>query len=181
MKSLKQITFDFSSGGSENEKAVEKEPRAVENKPPKRGRKPKDPSLIIKKLPSKRGRKSLKDVEAEADLIEVPPDDILFQKQYYTMSEVATMFRINHSLIRFWENEFEILKPKKNKKGDRFFRPADIKSLCLIHHLLRQRKYTMEGAKEYLKNNGTVAERKFEMLQSLQKIRVFLLEVRAAL
>lgn len=181
MKSLKQITFDFSSESAENEKSVAENNNANETPPKKRGRKPKDPSLIIKKLPSKRGRKSLKDVEAEADLVEIPPDEILFQKQYYTMSEVATMFRINHSLVRFWENEFDILKPKKNKKGDRFFRPVDIKSLFLIHHLLRQRKYTMEGAKEYLKNNGTMAERKFEMLQSLQKIRTFLLEMRAGL
>ncbi|MEJ7767133.1 MAG: MerR family transcriptional regulator [Chitinophagaceae bacterium] len=178
MKSLKQITFDFSSDGAEKEKA---DLGKNEVTPKKRGRKPKDQSLIIKKLPAKRGRKSLKDADAEADLVEVPADDILFQKQYYSMSEVAAMFRINHSLIRFWENEFDILKPKKNKKGDRFFRPADIKSLCLIHHLLRQRKFTMEGAKEYLKINGTMAERKFEMVQSLQKIRAFLLELRAAL
>jgi DNA-binding transcriptional MerR regulator len=95
------------------------------------------------------------------------------------MSEVTKMFRINHSLLRFWENEFDILKPKKNKKGDRYFRPEDIKNLHLIHHLVRQRKYTMEGAKEFIKNNPDKADKKFEMIQSLQKIRTFFLELKA--
>lgn len=145
----------------------------------KRGRKPKDPTTIFKKLPEKRGRKSLKDVEAEADLVEIPDDELLYKKQYYSMSEVARMFRINNSLLRYWENEFDIIKPKKNKKGDRYFRPADIKNLHLIHHLLRQRKYTMEGAKEFIKNNPDKADKKFEIIKSLQKIRAFLLEIRS--
>lgn len=174
--------FDFSNAQeTESELAVKEDVTITGIQPRKRGRKPKDPTTIIKKLPSKRGRKSLKEIETEADLIEIPEDDILFQKQYYTMSEVAGMFRINHSLLRFWENEFDILQPKKNKKGDRFFRPADIKNLHLIHHLLRQRKYTMEGAKEYLKNNSTRADKRFETLQVLQKIRHFLLEIKSTL
>ncbi|MEJ7736006.1 MAG: MerR family transcriptional regulator [Chitinophagaceae bacterium] len=182
MKSVQQITFDFTNAQeSENESAVKKDLDVNEIRPKKRGRKPKDPSTIIKKLPSKRGRKSLKEAESEADLIEIPEDEVLFLKQYYTMSEVAGMFRINHSLLRFWENEFDILQPKKNKKGDRFFRPVDIKNLHLIYHLLRQRKYTMEGAKEYLKNNSTRADKKFETIQVLQKIRHFLLEIKSTL
>ena len=71
--------------------------------------------------PSKRGRKSLKQVSAEADLIEIPVDEVLFSKQYYTMGEVSEMFRVNQSLLRFWESEFDILQPRKNKKGDRYF------------------------------------------------------------
>lgn len=149
--------------------------------PRKRGRKPKDLSTVFRKLPAKRGRKSLKDIELEADIIEIPADDILFLKQYYSMHEVAAMFRINHSQIRLWENEFDILQPKKNKKGDRFFRPVDIKNLHLIYHLVRHRKYTMAGAKEYLKNNSASANRKFEMIQALQKIRNFLLEIKSNL
>lgn len=177
MKSVQQITFDFSvASGPESETAVPIFPQTK-----KRGRKPKDPSVVFKKLPSKRGRKSLKQVDAEADLIDIPADEILFKKQYYSMSEVAEMFKINHSLIRFWENEFDILQPKKNKKGDRFFRPVDVKNLHHIYHLLRQRKYTMEGAKEYLKNNGSGADKKFEMIQSLHKIRTFLLEIKSNL
>ncbi len=179
MESFHQITFDFS--GEAYEKDSTENIAAIENKPAKRGRKPKDPSTIFKKVPEKRGRKSLKDIEAEADLIEIPGDEILYQKQYYPMREVAKMFRINHSLLRFWENEFDILKPKKNKKGDRHFRPEDIKNLQLIHHLVRQKKYTMEGAKEYIKNNPDKADIKFEMVQSLQKIRMFLLELKAGL
>jgi DNA-binding transcriptional MerR regulator len=129
---------------------------------------------------SKRGRKSLKQVAAEADLIEVPGDDILFSKQYYTMRAVAEMFRVNQSLLRFWETEFDILQPRKNKKGDRYFRPVDIKNLHLIYHLLRQRKYTIEGAKEFLKTNKK-AEERFEAIQRLQQLKAFLLEWKAQL
>jgi DNA-binding transcriptional MerR regulator len=90
------------------------------------------------------------------------------------------MFKVNHSLIRFWENEFDILKPKKNGKGDRFFRPEDVKNLKLIYHLLRERKYTIEGAKEFLKNNK-YAEKKFEIIESLKNLRGFLFELKAGL
>ncbi|HWB91678.1 MAG TPA: MerR family transcriptional regulator [Puia sp.] len=134
----------------------------------------------VKQGPSKRGRKSLKQVSAEADLIEIPVDEVLFSKQYYTMGEVSEMFRVNQSLLRFWETEFDILQPRKNKKGDRYFRPIDIKNLHLIYHLLRQRKYTIEGAKEFLKKNKK-AEERFEVIQRLQQIKAFLLEWKAQL
>lgn len=117
---------------------------------------------------------------AEADLIEIPADESLFSKQYYTMGEVSEMFRVNQSLLRFWETEFDILQPKKNKKGDRYFRPVDIKNLHLIYHLLRQKKYTIEGAKEFLKNNKK-AEERFEVIQRLQQIKAFLIEWKAQL
>jgi DNA-binding transcriptional MerR regulator len=136
-----------------------------------------DPFLKIK---SGRGRKSIRQVSEEADLIQIPEDEILFQKQYYTMGEVAEMFRVNQSLLRFWEAEFNILQPKKNKKGDRYFRPVDIKNLHLIYHLLRQRKYTIEGAKDFLKNNSR-AEEKFETIKKLEEVRQFLLEMKANL
>ncbi|GGB08143.1 hypothetical protein GCM10011511_34620 [Puia dinghuensis] len=135
---------------------------------------------VPKQGPSKRGRKSLKEVAAEASLIEIPSDDVLFSKQYYTMGEVSEMFHVNQSLLRFWETEFDILQPKKNKKGDRYFRPTDIKNLHLIYHLLRQKKYTIEGAKEFLKKNKT-AEERFEVIQRLQQIKAFLLEWKAQL
>lgn len=137
-------------------------------------------SIPGKPVKSKRGRKSLKQVAAEADLIEIPGDDILFSKQYYTMRAVAEMFRVNQSLLRFWETEFDILQPRKNKKGDRYFRPVDIKNLHLIYHLLRQRKYTIEGAKEFLKKNKK-AEERFEAIQRLQQLKAFLLEWKAQL
>jgi len=126
---------------------------------------------------SKRGRKSLKPSALEPDMITVPEDDILFQKQYYSIGDVASMFKENISLIRYWENEFPILKPKKNKKGDRFFRPEDVKNLKMIYHLLRERKYTIEGAKEFIKNNKAAGE-KHEMIESLKKIKSFLLELK---
>jgi DNA-binding transcriptional MerR regulator len=128
----------------------------------------------------KRGRRSLKEIGINADLVNIPPDEILFKKQYYSIGEVAVMFRENQSLIRYWETEFDILQPRKNRKGDRFFRPIDIKNLVLIYDLLRRRKFTIEGAKDYLKNNKK-AEEKFAMIQSLEKIRGFLLELKASL
>ena len=127
-----------------------------------------------------RGRMSLKDMEAGVDLIEVPEDEVLFSKMYYSMSVVADMFKVNQSLIRFWENEFDILKPKKNGKGDRLFRPEDVKNLKLIYHLLRERKYTIEGAKDFLKKNKS-ADEKFVMIESLKKLKGFLNELKANL
>lgn len=129
---------------------------------------------------SPRGRLSLKEVHLHADLIQIPPDEILYQKQYYSIGEVAGWFRVNQSLIRYWETEFDILQPRKNRKGDRFFRPVDVKNLVLIHDLLRRRKFTIEGAKEYLKKNKK-AEEKFYLIQSLKKIKAFLLELKASL
>ena len=125
-----------------------------------------------------RGRRSVKENSIIADLVEIPADDILFQKQYYSMGDVTLMFKENHSLIRYWASEFTVLKPKKNKKGDRFFRPEDVKNLQLIHDLLRRKKYTIEGAKEYLKNIKK-AEEKFAAIQSLQNMKAFFLELKA--
>ena len=139
------------------------------------------PSVVINKKPaSTRGRRSLKDAGINADLIQIPEDDILFRKQYYSIGEVAVMFHENQSLIRYWETEFDILQPRKNRKGDRFFRPVDVKNLVLIYDLLRRRKFTIEGAKDYLKKDKK-AEEKFKMIQSLEKIKSFLLELKASL
>lgn len=128
-----------------------------------------------------RGRKSVKELAAAADLVDIPEDDILFQKQYYPIGEVAAMFNVNTSLIRFWETEFSDIRPRKNKKGDRFFTPTDIKTLELIHFLLRQKKLTIEGAKEYLKANRQDGAAKLELVRSLEKIKAFLLELKARL
>lgn len=129
---------------------------------------------------STRGRKSLKALDAEADLVNIPDDESLFQRQYYSIGEVADMFGVNQSLLRFWENEFDIIQPRKNRKGDRHFRPVDIKNLELIYDLLRRRKLTIEGAKDFLKKNAKAKEH-FEMIQSLQSLKGFLLEIKAAL
>ena len=126
---------------------------------------------------SSRGRKKLKDYTPIEGTVNVPEDEILFQKHYYPIGDVAAMFGENISLIRYWTNEFSILKPKTNKKGDRFFKPEDVKNLKLIHHLLRERKYTLEGAKEFLKNNKSAGEKQ-DMIESLEKIKLFLLELK---
>jgi DNA-binding transcriptional MerR regulator len=128
-----------------------------------------------------RGRKSVKELAAAADLIDIPADEILFQKQYYAIGEVAAMFKVNTSLIRYWETEFNDIKPRKNKKGDRFFTPADIKTLELIHFLLRRKKLTIEGAKEYLRAKSQDGNTKLELVRSLEKIKSFLLELKARL
>lgn len=134
--------------------------------------------VAVKK--STRGRMKLSEMNALADQPDVPADDILFEKRYYNIGVVSEMFKVNQSLIRYWENEFDILKPKKNGKGDRFFRPEDVKNLKLIFHLLREKKYTIEGAKEFLKKNKK-ADEKFAMTESLKKLRSFLLELKANL
>lgn len=129
---------------------------------------------------STRGRKSLKEMAESVHKVQVPADEILFQKSYYSIGKVAEMFQVNQSLIRLWEREFDVLKPRKNGKGDRFFRPEDIKNLQLIHHLTREKKYTMEGAKEFFRNNRK-AEEKFAVIESLKKVRSFLVELKANL
>ena len=136
--------------------------------------------ITIPKIKSPRGRKSLKEMCEGVDLLDIPDDEILFQKMYYSIGKVAAMFKVNQSLIRLWENEFDVLKPKKNGKGDRLFRPEDIKNIQLIYHLMRERKYTMEGAKEFIKNNKK-ADEKFAMIESLKKLKGFLNELKANL
>ncbi len=154
----------------------------VEEKKPIKIKKTAQP--VIKTSPTKkqgqRGRYALKDFDDAADYVQIPPDEELFQKQYYSIGQVAEWFQLNQSLIRFWETEFDILQPRKNRKGDRFFRPVDVKNLVMIYDLLRKRKFTIEGAKDYLKKNKK-AEEKFAMIQSLEKIKGFLLELKASL
>lgn len=129
---------------------------------------------------STRGRKSTKTIESEIENVQVPEDEILFKKQYYSISDVAKMFGVNASVIRYWETNFALLEPRKNGKGNRLFRPTDVKNLQLIYDLIRRRKFTLEGAKEYMKQ-AQKAEEKYVMIQSLQKLRAFLLELKAHL
>jgi hypothetical protein len=116
---LTQINFSFDDDPTEKNKTRETVKQQIKPK-------------------SKRGRKSLKEYNAEPDVINVPEDEVLFQKQYYSIGDVAEMFNENTSLIRYWEKEFTILKPKKNRKGDRFFRPEDIKNLKMIIYCVKE-------------------------------------------
>jgi DNA-binding transcriptional MerR regulator len=129
---------------------------------------------------STRGRKKLTDTAIHAGMIDVPEDDVLFQKKYYGIGLVADMFKVNISLIRFWEKEFDILKPKLNGKGDRHFRPEDVKNLKLIHHLLREKKYTIEGAREFLRKNKK-SEEIFGVIEDLKKTKLFLTDLKMSL
>ncbi len=129
--------------------------------------------------PETRGRKPLSDA-CDVEILRTISQKKL-DKQYYGIGEVAEMFHVNTSLIRYWDNEFSILKPRKNRKGDRLFRPEDIRNLQLIYYLLRECKYTIEGAKKKLKADKRIAEQNFEMVQSLQKVKQFLLELKERL
>ncbi len=141
----------------------------------------KQESFIEKNTEEKRGRKSTKEIYASVDLIDIPDDETLNQKLYYSISEVAGWFNVTVSQIRFWENEFDILEPRKNRKGDRLFRIEDIKNLQLIYYLLRNRKFSIEGAKEYLKANKNKAELHLQLAESLTKFKLFLLELKSNL
>jgi len=187
-RNYSQITFEFSEVPAEQEnaasvgvrvKSLKTEPEPAKTPEIEAETPVAEPATMpVKK--STRGRKSLKALDAEADLVNIPDDETLFQRQYYSIGEVADMFGVNQSLLRFWENEFDIIQPRKNRKGDRHFRPIDIKNLELIYDLLRRRKLTIEGAKDFLKKNSKAKEH-FEMIQSLQSLKGFLLEIKAAL
>src|SRR3954470_23542213 len=105
---LSQITFDF----------IEPVPEKEEEKKIKNKKIISQKREVEVKVKSTRGRKSLKSFDGAADVLDIPEDEILFQKLYYPIGDVAHMFKVNTSLIRYWENEFDILKPKKNGKGD---------------------------------------------------------------
>ncbi len=99
-------------------------------------------------------------------------------KMYYTMGEVAILFDVNQSLIRFYEKEFDVLQPKKNKKGNRYFTPEDIENLKIIFHLIRDKGYTLNGAKEYLKSNISDSKDNYRVINALESLKSFLIEVR---
>lgn len=100
------------------------------------------------------------------------------EKRYYGIGEVAAAFDVNTSLIRFWEKEFDILQPKKNAKGNRKFTPADIKNLELIFHLVKERGFTLEGAKTHLKENKQKTLGNFEIIRKLETVKAELLKIK---
>jgi len=100
------------------------------------------------------------------------------EKLYYSIGEVAEMLEMPVSTVRFWENEFDILKPMKNKKGNRLFTPADIKNLKIIYHLVKEEGMTLSGAKKRLSEKWDETEYKYEINESLQNIKSMLLDIR---
>ena len=103
------------------------------------------------------------------------------KKLFYKIGEVASIFEVNVSLIRFWEKEFDILKPKKNKKGNRLFTKKDVDNLTIIYHLVKERGFTLEGAKQKLKENKSDSIDNIEIVNHLKAIRGFLVKLREGL
>jgi len=100
------------------------------------------------------------------------------EKLYFPIGEVAEMFSVNTSLIRFWEKEFDILKPKKNKKGNRLFTPVDVENIRLIFHLVKEKGYTLDGAKKLLDSKRGELEKELALKTSLLQIKQFLEELK---
>ncbi|MCK0108711.1 MerR family transcriptional regulator [Flavobacteriaceae bacterium S0825] len=100
------------------------------------------------------------------------------EKRYYGIGEVAKAFDVNTSLIRFWEKEFDILKPKKNAKGNRKFTPEDIKNLKFIYHLVKERGFTLEGAKTHLKEEKKQSLDNFEIINKLEAVKSQLIKLK---
>ena len=129
---------------------------------------------------SGRGRKSSRDLAATGDQLMIPEDPILFSKPFYGIGEVAAMFRITTSQIRYWESEFDVLEPRKNAKDETFYRPEDIKTLLDIYDLLRNKKMTIEAARVQLKKSDT-SDQKQEVIRQLEQLKRFLQEMKADL
>jgi DNA-binding transcriptional MerR regulator len=102
----------------------------------------------------------------------------LQDKRYYKIGEVAKAFGVNTSLIRFWENEFEVLKPKKNKKGNRLFTPEDLENLKMIYFLVKEKGFTLEGAKNKLKENPDEVFSKHKIIMRLEEIKNELVQIK---
>ncbi|MCC2546224.1 MerR family transcriptional regulator [Hymenobacter sp. BT175] len=100
------------------------------------------------------------------------------EKQYFTIGEVAAQFNVAPSLIRFWETEFEELRPRKSKKGNRLYTPADVETFRTIYHLVKERGYTIPGARDILKQRGPQLKEKIDVIQSLEKVRGFLVQLK---
>ena len=105
----------------------------------------------------------------------------LIEKKYFTIGEVAAQFQVATSLIRFWETEFDIIKPKKNRKGNRQFTKEDIENVRLIYHLVKEKGYTLQGAKDAIKKGAREQQDNLEMITTLKNLRQFLVELKTKL
>ncbi|MEJ6792124.1 MAG: MerR family transcriptional regulator [Lacinutrix sp.] len=100
------------------------------------------------------------------------------EKRYYAIGEVAKAFNVNTSLIRFWEKEFDVIKPKKNAKGNRKFTPEDVKNLQFIYHLVKERGFTLEGAKTHIKEEKQKSLTNFEIISKLENVKAQLIKLK---
>lgn len=108
----------------------------------------------------------------------MPYKEQKIEKLFYSIGEVADMFGVNTSLIRYWEREFDIIKPQRNKKGNRLFTKKDVENFYVIYNLVKERKMTLDGAKKKLKENKEDTINNIEVVRSLESIKQMLLEVR---
>jgi DNA-binding transcriptional MerR regulator len=108
----------------------------------------------------------------------MPYKDQKVEKLFYSIGEVAEMFNVNTSLIRFWEREFDIIKPKKNKKGNRLFTKEDIDNFHIIYHLVKEKGMTLRGAQKKLKENREDTINNLEVIKSLNNIKKLLLDIK---
>jgi DNA-binding transcriptional MerR regulator len=108
----------------------------------------------------------------------VPYKEKEIEKIYFSIGEVAEMLEVAPSLIRFWESEFDVIKPKKNRKGNRQFTKEDIENVKLIFHLVKEKGYTLQGAKDLLRNNTSVMKDKMTMIETLKHLRTFLVDLK---
>jgi DNA-binding transcriptional MerR regulator len=171
-----EAPYDDENDDTPDNSFFEGEEDALENDEPQ----PESQSSVSVVMPGTEDRRSLPPEIVLASQLNIPTDEELFKRQYYSMRETAAMFNLPQPLLRHWENEFDIVQPKKNKKGDRHFRPVDIKNLELIYHLLKIKKFTIDGAKEYLRHRNKALDT-FELTQRLEKLKLFLLELKAHL
>jgi len=100
------------------------------------------------------------------------------EKKYFSIGEVAEMLNITTSQIRFWESEFEVIRPQKNRNGKRQFTKEDIDKIKMVHHLVKEKKYTIHGARQLLKQNNKAVQNKMEMIESLEEVKAFLMELK---
>ena len=108
----------------------------------------------------------------------MPLKEKIIKKIYYSIGEVAAIFDVNKSLIRFWEKEFSLIKPKKNKKGNRYFTEKDINNFKIIFHLVKERGYTLDGAKKKLRENKEGTIKNVEIVNQLKDIKTQLVAIR---
>lgn len=111
----------------------------------------------------------------------MPYKERKIEKLYYTIGEVADMFSVNTSLIRFWEKEFDVIKPKRNKKGNRLFTKEDVDNFYIIFHLVKEKGLTLDGARKKMKENKEDTINNFEIVKTLEGIKAMLLDVKNSL
>jgi len=111
----------------------------------------------------------------------MPDQNHKIDKHYYSIGEVAEMFGVNTSLIRYWENEFDNIKPYKNKKGNRMFTKEDIEQVKLVYYLVKERGMTLKGAQQKIKDNKNSATQEYQIVARLKLIREMLIEIKEEL